>query len=248
MNHEWPPAIHKTMIAIDEVTPETPDLNLVSIRSAPERQGHAFALVAALVVVAVVGGLIYLADRDRDDASSPSTTVEQTTTSLSTAPVTSAGDELATLTIPAINVTATVFEGLSAEVMTKGVGHLADSPEPGQQGNAVLEGHRTVFTHPFFDVDKLQPGDVVIVETTSGRHYEYTVTTTIEFDDYKAAQAALPASGDTPTLALYTCTPAYTANNRLAVYAELNLAASDEPHAASSAAPDSQSPVTGLTC
>ena len=36
---------------------------------------------------------------------------------------------------------------------------------PGQIGNMAIAGHRTTHGHPFFDLDALVEGDVVIIET-----------------------------------------------------------------------------------
>jgi sortase A len=196
----------------------------------------------------VVGGLTYLVGRERPTTPSPTATIERTTPPNSAQQVAPAASELATLTIPAINLTTPVLTGLAPEVLARGVGHLPSSSEPGQLGNSVLEGERTTRSHPFLDLDKLQPGDVVIIETQSGGHFEYTVTDTAVLADYQAARRALPTADGKATLTLYTCTPKYTAKNRLTVYAELDQNASDDPGVADPSPGDDDSEPTGLDC
>ena len=63
-----------------------------------------------------------------------------------------------------------VVEGATADALTKGPGHFPETPLPGQLGNAAIAGHRTTHLHPFFDIDKLQPGDEIVVTTLNGRY------------------------------------------------------------------------------
>jgi hypothetical protein len=78
MNHDWPPEVHKAMIAVDHVTPESPDLSLITPRPSPQRgSSHRVLAVAVVVVVAVVGGLAYVISRDDRDATSPSDTIAE---------------------------------------------------------------------------------------------------------------------------------------------------------------------------
>lgn len=78
MNHDWPPEVHKAMIAVDHVTPESPDLSLIAPRPSPQRSSsHRVLAVAVVVVVTVVGGLAYVISRDDRDATSPSDTIAE---------------------------------------------------------------------------------------------------------------------------------------------------------------------------
>lgn len=80
MNHEWPTAVHKTMIAVDEVTPDAPDLSLISPRPMPPRRPAVLMVaVAVLAVLATVGGLAYLLGRDQRDTTPPAATEGQST-------------------------------------------------------------------------------------------------------------------------------------------------------------------------
>ena len=129
-----------------------------------------------------------------------------------------------------------VVEGATAEALTKGPGHFPETPLPGQLGNAAIAGHRTTHLHPFFDIDKLQPGDEIIVTTLNGRYvYHVTGTEIVNPDDYAAV---IPTTDVTKaTLTLVSCTPRYSAKNRIVVRAELAPDLSDPLTEAAPVAP-----------
>ncbi|MBV8160606.1 MAG: class E sortase, partial [Acidimicrobiia bacterium] len=55
-----------------------------------------------------------------------------------------------------------MFEGVGLDVLANGPGHWPGTAMPGDNGNAVVAGHRVTHTHPFLDIDQLQPGDQVV--------------------------------------------------------------------------------------
>ena len=131
-------------------------------------------------------------------------------------PIPAAEEAVARLEIPRMDLNRIVVEGATAEALTKGPGHFPETPLPGQLGNAAIAGHRTTHLHPFFDIDKLQPGDEIIVTTLNGR-YTYSVTGTeiVAPDDYASV---IPTTDVTKaTLTLVSCTPRYSATNRIVV-------------------------------
>ena len=77
--------------------------------------------------------------------------------------------------IPAIDVDKTFVEGVGRDELRRGPGHYPPSPLPGQPGNVAIAGHRTTYGAPFGDLDRLVPGDVIVVETLEGR-FTYTVS------------------------------------------------------------------------
>jgi sortase A len=127
-----------------------------------------------------------------------------------------------------------VVEGASAEELTKGPAHFSETPLPGQLGNAAIAGHRTTYLHPFYDIDTLQPGDEITVTTLNGRYvYAVTGTKIVSPDDY---DAVIPTDDPTAaTLTLVSCTPKYSAKNRIVVHAEL---VADRSDPLTQAAPD----------
>ena len=135
-------------------------------------------------------------------------------------PIPGAEEAVARLQIPRIGLNRIVVEGATAEALTKGPGHFPETPLPGQLGNAAIAGHRTTHLHPFFDVDVLVPGDEIIVITLNGRYvYHVTGTEIVAPDDYASV---IPTTDVTKaTLTLVSCTPRYSAKNRIIVRSEL---------------------------
>lgn len=127
------------------------------------------------------------------------------------------GEPLALIQIPSIGLDAVVFEGTTRDILRKGPGHLEGTPMPGQPGNAVLSGHRTTYGAPFFSLDKLVPGDEILVETALGFHrYEMRESLVVRPTDIWVA-----GHREGAWLTLTTCNPIGSARERLIVFAEL---------------------------
>jgi sortase A len=78
-----------------------------------------------------------------------------------------------------------------------------------------IAGHRTTYLAPFWSLDKLGPGDAVILRTQYGTyHYDVTGSRTIAPSD-----ASVLDQTARPTLVLTTCTPRFSASERLIVFA-----------------------------
>jgi sortase A len=135
-------------------------------------------------------------------------------------PIPADEEGVARLIIPRMSLNRIVVEGATADALTKGPGHFPETPLPGQLGNAAIAGHRTTHLHPFFDIDQLQPGDEITVVTLNGRYvYHVTGTEIVGPEDYAAV---IPTTDDTKaTLTLVSCTPRYSATNRIVVRSEL---------------------------
>ena len=163
--------------------------------------------------------------------STPVTDPGATTTTLAPGlptakPLPEAEKAVARLEIPRMGLNRIVVEGATADALTKGPGHFPETPLPGQLGNAAIAGHRTTHLHPFFDIDKLQPGDEIIVTTLNGRYvYHVTGTEVVAPEDYAAV---IPTTDVTKaTLTLVSCTPRYSAKNRIVVRSDLVPSLSD---------------------
>jgi sortase A len=128
------------------------------------------------------------------------------------------GDSLTRLTIPAIGLNVVVVEGTSASALRAGAGHYPGSALPGEDGNVAIAGHRTTYGHPFADLDKLQPGDDIFLDTPVGSH-RYRVTRAPFVVD-KADWSPIAASPG-KVLTLSTCHPKRSDRQRLIVRAEL---------------------------
>lgn len=79
--------------------------------------------------------------------------------------------------IPAINVDAPVVQGDNWEQLKKGVAQHIGTPNPGEKGNIVLSGHNDIYGEVFRYLDRLNPGDSIIL-FTSQRQYTYIITGT----------------------------------------------------------------------
>jgi sortase A len=119
--------------------------------------------------------------------------------------------------IPEIGLDAVLFEGVTSATLKNGPGHMPWTPVPGQPGNSVISGHRTTYGAPFYDLDLLEPGDVIEIDTVIGSHV-YTVRETVIVTPTDV-WVTEPRPGAWITLT--TCHPKLSARERLIVFAEL---------------------------
>ena len=125
--------------------------------------------------------------------------------------------EFAYLSIPSLNLETVVFEGVTVETLRKGPAHMPWTPLPGQPGNAVISGHRTTYGRPFFNFDQLKPGDRIEIETAIGTHV-YVVRDSFVV---KPTDIWVTEDRDGGWLTLTTCSPKFSARQRLIITAEL---------------------------
>lgn len=138
--------------------------------------------------------------------------------SLASIPVpTAAPNQAIRIQIPALEVDAPVVQGDGWEQLKKGVGQNIGSANPGQNGNVVLSAHNDVYGELFRFLDKLQPGDQVIVYTQQ-RQYTYVVdrTTIVE-----PTAVEVMAPTENPTVTLISCYPYLINKQRIVVFARL---------------------------
>jgi len=127
------------------------------------------------------------------------------------------GEVLGRMVIPAIGFNWMVVEGVRASDLAQGPGHGPWTPLPGQQGNAMISGHRTTYGAPFSDIDLLEAGDRIAVETIIGIHlYEVVSTAVVEPDAMWVTD-----QWDGAWLTLSTCHPEYRSTERFVVFAKL---------------------------
>lgn len=111
-----------------------------------------------------------------------------------------AGESLGQIHIPRLGLRADIREGEAESVLQRGVGHLADTPWMGQDGNVALAGHRDTVFRP---LEGIQPGDVIEIATGGGTiTYSVEQVTIVPPDDL----SVLAPSGGS-TLTLITCHP-----------------------------------------
>jgi sortase A len=110
-----------------------------------------------------------------------------------------------------------IVEGVWPGHLRDGPGHMPGTPLPGQPGNAVLSGHRTTNGAPFGDLDVLETGDLIQVETLIGWH-TYEV---VESKIVAPADLSVIEHRDGAYLTLTTCHPKFSARQRLIVVGSL---------------------------
>ena len=175
-------------------------------------------------VLAAVGGLppslapvTDMSTSTNSPVATPDRAVAADMTQLFTEPIPDEGDPLGWISIPRIGLDYVLMEGVDRSTLKSGPGHMPWTPLPGQPGNAAVSGHRTTYGAPFFDLDLLEPGDEIIVETTLGLNtYTIRESIVVEPTDVWVAE---PRPG--AWLTLTTCTPKFSARQRLIVFAEL---------------------------
>lgn len=119
--------------------------------------------------------------------------------------------------IPSLANGWNVVEGVSVANLKNGAGHMPGTPLPGQPGNSVISGHRTTYGAPFSDLDLLEIGDPIEVETAIGLNV-YVVREVIIVNP---TDVWVTDNRDGAWLTLTTCEPKFSARKRLIVFAEL---------------------------
>jgi sortase A len=138
--------------------------------------------------------------------------------SLANIPVPTPGPEQAIrVQIPAIEVDAPVVQGDGWEQLKKGVGQHVGTVNPGEKGNLVLSAHNDVFGEIFRDLDRLKPGDQVIVYTNQ-RAYTYVISGSKIVEPTEVEEMAATKA---PVVTLISCYPYLVDNMRIVVKAQL---------------------------
>ena len=138
--------------------------------------------------------------------------------SLANLPIPTPGVEQAMrIEVPAIKIDAPVVQGDGWEQLKKGVAQHVGTADPGQPGNVVLSAHDDVYGELFRDLDKLQPGDLVVLYTQQ-RQYTYAVDRT---EIVEPTAVEVMASTGAPTVTLISCYPYLVDKQRIVVFARL---------------------------
>lgn len=118
-----------------------------------------------------------------------------------------------------------VVEGTDRDALKKGPGHQPGTAMPGQIGNVLLAGHRTTYGAPFGRLDERQGGDEMVAQTAAGTFTYHMQTTEVVLPSAVEVMLPVPGrAGAVPTealITLITCTPKYSARNRLVIHGAL---------------------------
>jgi len=120
--------------------------------------------------------------------------------------------------IPAIGLSANMWEGIRLTTLDNGPGHWPGTAMPGEPGNVVVAGHRVSHHADFRHVNDLVAGDDVIMSTPSGRFVYEVLSTEIVKPD------ALWVVDQTPeaTATLFACHPPGSVRERIVVHLALS--------------------------
>jgi sortase (surface protein transpeptidase) len=243
--------VHDVELVLDRTQPipqvaERPERWRSAVRTAGE-----LLLTAGLVVLLFVVYEVYVTDLlNRGEQNHLS---QQLHSQWSHAPVPRvghpvpypAGDALAVIHIPRLGADyhRVMLEGTAEKELSQGPGHYVGTAMPGEQGNLAIAGHRVGKGSPFLDLDKLRPGDPIVVETrdswfvyrvlgdrTTGAFtgdpsgipgQEIVTPSAIDvISPTPDADSEAPASG--AYLTLTTCHPKFSAHKRLIIHARLD--------------------------
>ena len=131
------------------------------------------------------------------------------------------------LTVEAIGIyDVPIYDSASQWAMDNGISHIPETSMPWSdtpQRNVYLAGHRLgwpgTWSHlVFYHLDKLGPGDEVVLRDREGRRYSYEVTETFITDPEDSWVMGQVAGRDMVTL--QTCTPIPSFERRIVVRAD----------------------------
>ncbi|MGW8318015.1 MAG: sortase [Candidatus Promineifilaceae bacterium] len=133
-------------------------------------------------------------------------------------PIPTPGPEQARrIQIPAINIDKPIVQGDEWEQLKKGVGQHIGSALPGQKGNLVLSAHNDIYGEIFRHLDRLRPGDEIII-STDRQSYTYIVR---DIEVVGPTDVWVMGPTDYASATLISCYPYLVNNKRIAVQAEL---------------------------
>ncbi|MFF5156162.1 class E sortase [Streptomyces sp. NPDC000348] len=143
------------------------------------------------------------------------------------------GQGFALLHIPKLNVVVPIAEGISSKrVLDRGmVGHYAEGAlktamPDAKTGNFGLAGHRNTHGEPFRYINRLEPGDPIVVETQD-EYFVYKTASMLPVTPPSNVSVLEPVpkgsgfTGPGRYITLTTCTPEFTSKYRLIVWGKM---------------------------
>ncbi|MGW4020158.1 class E sortase [Streptomyces sp. NPDC005009] len=143
------------------------------------------------------------------------------------------GQGFALLHIPKLDVVVPIAEGISSKkVLDRGmVGHYAEGAlktamPDAKTGNFGLAGHRNTHGEPFRYINRLEPGDPIVVETQD-EYFVYKMASILPVTSPSNVSVLDPVpkgsgfTGPGRYITLTTCTPEFTSKYRLIVWGKM---------------------------
>ena len=128
------------------------------------------------------------------------------------------GSAVGRIEIPRIDASYVMVKGTDTSDLESGPGIYSETNFPGVAGTTAIAGHRTTYLAPFRDINELSPGNHILLEMPYA-HFTYTVIGQRVVPPTDVS-AAVSNAGYT-RLVLSACTPLFSAEKRLLVYARL---------------------------
>ncbi|MFD0042577.1 class E sortase [Streptomyces anulatus] len=143
------------------------------------------------------------------------------------------GQGFAIMHIPKLDVVVPIAEGIDKErVLDRGMlghygeGRLKTAMPSDKQGNFSVAGHRNTHGEPFRYINKLEPGDPIVVETQDA-YYTYEMASILPQTAPSNISVIEPVpvgsgfEGPGRYLTMTTCTPEFTSTYRLIVWGKM---------------------------
>ncbi len=125
------------------------------------------------------------------------------------------GDSIGRIALPAIDRSYFMVEGTDTASLRRGPGHYPKTPLPGDPGTVGIAGHRTTYGAPFRHIDRLEPGDRIVLEMPYAT-FTYRVQKT---KIVPPTQVSVTDPAGYRRLILSACHPLYSAAQRIVVFA-----------------------------
>jgi sortase A len=128
------------------------------------------------------------------------------------------GAAVGRIVIPRVDASYVIVKGTDTDDLISGPGIYSETHFPGVPGTTAIAGHRTTYLAPFREINLLERGNRILLKMPYGR-FTYTVAgqRVVSPGDVRAAVSEVGYS----RLVLSACTPVFTAEKRLLVYARL---------------------------
>ncbi len=129
----------------------------------------------------------------------------------------SEGDAIGRLGVPSMGGDHTILQGTDTDTLQKGPGRYPETQLPGQGGTLGIAGHRTTYGAPFRNINDVEAGDEIMLELPYARFtYEVKRTRIVE-----PTATHIVRDVGRERIVLTACHPLYSAEQRYAVFADL---------------------------
>jgi sortase A len=125
------------------------------------------------------------------------------------------GDPIGRIRVARLGLNMILVNGTHTDSLRRGPGRDRRTFMPGEGELVYIAGHRTTYAAPFAHIDRLKPGDRVVLEMPYGRFvYAVTGSVIVPADDLSRLR-----SHHREVVALQACHPRFSARERYIVYA-----------------------------